>query len=364
MILNVGLRYDYFDPNTFVPSNLDDPLLSEYWDDPQNVETLYDLQNRLKGAVPADVKHQLSPRVGVSYPITENDVLHVTYGHYFQLPIFDFFYMNHGFDLRGAHKYMGNPNLGEEKTIAYEAGLEHGFNDYLKFSVTGFYKDITGLTDFKKTYFGNAYFWLRDNTDYTRVKGFEFTVTQRPWNNVSGLITYTYQIARGRASDGDESFQDNYANRKPRTEDYPLDSDQRHTARANLNFRIPANWGPAIGDNYLFGDWGIDLFWTYGSGTPYSSATNVPQPYTPPINDKNFPVSWRLDMRVDKGFKLYKSLVSNFFVEVRNLTNRANIETTVDVERYELTGEPGGQFANPTVYDDPRRILLGMEVKF
>ena len=69
-------------------------------------------------------------------------------------------------------------------------------------------------------------------------------------------------------------------------------------------------------------------------------------------------------MRVDKGFKLYKSLVSNFFVEVRNLTNRANIETTVDVERYELTGEPGGQFANPTVYDDPRRILLGMEVKF
>jgi len=364
MILNIGLRYDYFDPNTVVPANVNDPLLQEYLDDPQNVETMFDLKKRLKGAVDAKYKQQLSPRIGVSFPITERDVLHVTYGHYFQLPMFSYFYGNHGYDLRGAHKYMGNPNLEEEKTVAYEAGLEHGFNDYLKLSVVGFFKDIANLVTYNKTYFSNAFYWLFKNSDYARVKGFEFTLTQRTWRGLSGMVTYTYQIARGRASDGYQTFLDDYYNRKPRTEDFPLDWDQRHTARVDINYRVPTDWGPVVGDYHLLGDWGFNFFWTYGSGTPYTGVSNVPQPEIPPINDKTFPESWRIDVRFDKGFSIYKTYKADFFVEVRNLTNRANIESTTDVERYELTGEPGGQFANPEVYASPRRILLGMEVTF
>lgn len=367
MILNIGLRYDYFDPNTVVPDNINDPLLQQYLDDPQNVETMFDLPKRLKGAVDAKYKQQLSPRIGISFPITENDVLHVSYGHYFQLPMFSYFYGNHAYDLRGAHKYMGNPNLKEEKTVAYEAGLEHGFNDYLKLSVVGFFKDIANLTTYKKTYFSNAFYWLFTNSDYARVKGFEFTLTQRPWRGLSGVITYTYQIVRGRASDGYQTFLDDYYNRKPRTEDFPLDWDQRNTARANINYRVPADWGPVVSDYHLFGDWGIDFFWTYGSGTPYTGVSSVPQPEIPPVNDKTFPESWRIDLRFDKGFNIYKTYKTNFFVEVRNLTNRADIieePADFDVERYELTGEPGGQFANPDVYTTPRRVLLGMEITF
>ena len=367
MILNLGLRYDFFDPKTVVPANLSDPLLQDYLDDPQNVETMFEPENRLKGPVDAKTKQQISPRVGISYPITEKDVLHVTYGHYFQLPQMFYMYMNHAYDIRGAHKYMGNPDLEEEKTIAYEAGLEHGFNDYLKFAVTGFYKDITNLITYDKTYFGNAFFWLYSNSDYARVKGFEFTVTQRPWRGLSGVITYTYQIARGRASDGYQTFQDDYDNRKPRTEDFPLDWDQRHTARVNLNYRVPGDWGPAISNYHFLGDWAIDAFWTYGSGTPYSSTISVPQPELPPMNDKLFPEAWRLDMRFDKSFNIYKTYKTNFFVEVRNLTDRTNLNDEYpefDAERYDLTGQPGGQFGDPDVYDAPRRIMLGMEFVF
>jgi outer membrane receptor protein involved in Fe transport len=364
MILNIGMRFDYFNPKTVVPSSVSDPLLQEYALDPSNIETIFDLEERLKGAAPADIKKQLSPRIGISYPITEQDVLHVTYGHYFQLPMFDFFYNNHGYDLRGAFKYIGNPDLEVEKTIAYEAGLEHGFNDYLKLSVTGFYKDISNLTSYTKMEFGAGVLYLRTNRDFARVKGFELALSQRPWNNISGVITYTYQIARGRASDEYQTFLDDYRNRKPRTEDYPLDSDQRHTARANLNYQIPGKWGPAFGDYHPFGDWGVDLFWTYGSGTPYTAATNVPQPAIPDINGENLPYTWRLDLRIDKGFSLYKTLKADFFVEIRNVTDRADIEDVYDVERYDLYGEPGGQFGNPGVYSTPRRILLGMEVTF
>ncbi len=133
MIVNVGLRYDYFDPKTVVPFNYLQPLNPGYdnANDPRYGQTR-DLEARLRNPVSAKKKQQLSPRIGISYPITEKDVLHVTYGHYFQLPVFDDFYTNHAFDLRGAFKYIGNPNLSEQKTISYEAGIDHGFNDYTK----------------------------------------------------------------------------------------------------------------------------------------------------------------------------------------------------------------------------------------
>ena len=361
MIVNVGLRYDYFNPKTVVPFNFYDPLNAGYdnVNSPLYTQT-WDLQARLKNPVPAKKKQQLSPRVGISYPITDKDVLHVTYGHYFQLPVFDDFYTNHAFDLRGAFKYIGNPNLSEEKTIAYEAGIEHGFSDYLKLSVVGFYKDIADLINHTR-YLNNvtgAVFWINSNEDYARVKGFELTFTQRPWHNLSGVLSYTYQIARGKNSDKTQSFLDSYANRKPRTEDFPLDWDQRHTTKANLNYRIPASEG------VLLGDWGLDAVYYYGSGRPYTGTATVVPPNLPDINDKRFPAEWRIDLRVDKGVSVYKQYNLNAFVEIQNVTDRANVTNAIDLEKYELTGNPMGQFGDPSVYSTPRRILFGMQLSF
>jgi outer membrane receptor protein involved in Fe transport len=363
MILTVGLRFDFFNPKAWVPANSEDPLLAQYLD-ANNSQDMFSPAKRLKGAAPAKIKQQLSPRVGISFPITEMDVLHISYGHYFQLPMYDIFYMNSAYDLRGAFKYIGNPNVHEEKTIAYEVGLEHGFNDYLKLAVTGFYKDIADLADYKKVTFANGVFWVRSNSDYARVKGFEFTLTQRPWHNLSGVVTYTYQIARGRTSANDLNFTNDYFNRKPLTEDFPLDSDQRHTARANVNYRIPNNWGPTIAKYPFLGDWGFDFYWNFGSGTPYTGSTNVQPPNIPPTNNKTFPTSWSIDVRADKGFDIYKTLSTTFFVEVRNITNKANILATNDALRYGLTGYPAGQFGDTNAYSATRRILLGLEMNF
>jgi outer membrane receptor protein involved in Fe transport len=361
MIVNVGLRYDYFDPKTVVPFDYYDPLNTGYdnINDPRYTQT-WDLEARLKNSVPAKKKQQLSPRVGISYPITDKDVLHVTYGHYFQLPVFDDFYTNHAFDLRGAFKYIGNPNLSEEKTVAYEAGIEHGFNDYVKLSVVGFYKDIADLVNHKKyqNLQTGGIFWINTNSDYARVKGFELTLTQRPWHNFSGVVSYTYQIARGKASDKTQAFLDDYASRKPRTEDFPLDWDQRHTVKADVNYRTPITRGPVLGD------FGFDLAWVYGSGRPYTGTATVVPPNLPDINDKRFPSSWSLDLRVDKGVNIYKNYKVNAFVEIQNLTDRADIIAANDLERYELTGDPAGQFYDPSVYTTPRRILMGMQLAF
>jgi outer membrane receptor protein involved in Fe transport len=367
MIVNVGLRYDYFDPKTIVPFSFLDPLNPGY-NDVNN--PLYgevgDLAARLKNPFPASVKQQISPRVGLSFPITEKDVLHVTYGHYFQLPVFDDFYTNQAFDLRGAFKYIGNPNLGAEKTVAYEAGIEHGFNAYTKLAVTGFFKDIADLVNHRRYVnpsTGNI-FWINSNSDYARVKGFEITLSQRPWHNFSGIVTYTYQIARGKSSDKTQDFLDNYYGWTPRTEDFPLDWDQRHTAKADVNWRSPKTMGPA------FGDFGIDVVFTFGSGRPFTGTSNVLPPNLPPINNKRFPNSYQLDLRVDKGIDFYRGLNLDAFVEIQNVTNRANINLNsvnndnFNVQYYEVSDNPAGQFGDPTYYTTPRRILAGIQMEF
>ena len=367
MIVNIGMRYDYFDPKTVVPYDYLAPLNPGYNDvnNPLYGET-WDLRARLKNPVSASQKQQLSPRIGISFPITERDVLHVTYGHYFQLPVFDDFYTNHAFDLRGAFKYIGNPNLSEQKTVAYEAGIDHGFNDYLKLAVTGFFKDIADLINHRRFYNQETgdIFWINYNSDYARVKGFEVTLSQRPWKGLSGIATYTYQIARGRASDKTQTFLDDYYNRMPRTEDFPLDWDQRNTFKADVNYATPEAWG------MILGDLGLDVVYTFGSGRPYTGTSRVIAPNIPPINDKRFPNYFQIDMRISKGFKVYESVRVDAFAAIQNLTDEANINLNVtnddnfDAEYYDDTGNPAGQYGDPSYWTRPRRILLGAQLQF
>ena len=393
MIFSFGARFDYFDPKTWVPYDPSDALKQEYND--KETGAVFDPKERFKNPVRAEKKYQVSPRVGVSFPITEKDVLRFSYGHYFQMPILDDLYNNHAYDLSGAHKYIGNPDLDEQKTVAYEAGLDHGFSDYLRLSVTGFYKDISGLVNFywvKNPEVG-TFFNRYTNTDYARVKGFEVSLMQRPWRGVSGQIAYTYQMATGKSSTTNSGFLDHYYGRKPRTEDWNLDWDQRHTVNAVVSYEIPEDWGPESFGAHLLGDWYTSVIFNYGSGIPYSSGTNPPTPELPPINDKRYPSSYNIDARLEKGFSLFGNLSTSFFVEVYNLTNAKNLKDIKDITRYvdskdlddfadpngtaeqqeawsryvrDHGGEinANGQFDDPSTWSDPRRFILGMQVEF
>ena len=89
LILNVGLRYDYFtsdadySTDVFYPSPNNPSLPSTV--DPST------LLAHAKG------KHQWSPRVGVSFPITDKGIIHFSYGHFFQMPPFSYLYANPDF---------------------------------------------------------------------------------------------------------------------------------------------------------------------------------------------------------------------------------------------------------------------------
>ena len=65
MIMNLGVRYDAFVPSDSSISNLVYPEA---------------------GKTKANNKIMVSPRVGVSLPITEKGIFHFSYGHFYQMP--------------------------------------------------------------------------------------------------------------------------------------------------------------------------------------------------------------------------------------------------------------------------------------
>jgi outer membrane receptor protein involved in Fe transport len=77
MVINIGVRYDYFDPNTVYPSQ---------WRNPANQLDFPDNPERMSTYLKTTPKAQISPRLGLSYQLGRTAVLHFSYGHFFQMP--------------------------------------------------------------------------------------------------------------------------------------------------------------------------------------------------------------------------------------------------------------------------------------
>ncbi|MDD5764638.1 MAG: TonB-dependent receptor [Candidatus Marinimicrobia bacterium] len=364
IIALIGLRFDYFDPNgggdgVNYPADYNNPY-SEL-----DTSGLPILINPKKPSA----KSQFSPRIAISHPITERDVIHFSYGHYFQRPDAYYLYRNMYFQaLTKVGNYVGNPNIDPEKTVAYEIGVEHLFSDDIKGSITGYYKDVTNLMNWYK-YIGenlqgieiNVY----GNADYGNMKGLEFALTKRIGKFWGGSLNYTFSVAKGRSStssSGAGAFSDS------RRLNY-LSFDQTHTLNANLTLCTPKDeiFGLRFYNYKPFTNWHANFQFKYGSGLPYSSYG------TGKVNDKRLPATFNTDLRLSKQVAVAGADV-NVFLDVFNLFNRLNVDWIGSSMYYGQTGDPtivldetlvgGGLVYNPQAYSDRRQYRFGVEVQF
>lgn len=360
MIVNAGLRYDMYNPDGVSPADPLDPLeLNDDGTIKLDKETYKVGLPIIKDPVKASTKHMISPRLGISYPITDRTKLHFTYGHYYQIPRGDDLYENLSFDMRGAIRRRGNPDLNPERTIGYEVGIVQQFTDDLTIDLTGFTKDIDQLVNSVHVDITNDYsYFLNDEFNgvahgiYGRVQGFELTI--RKWRTgrspVSGMLSYTYSVAKGKGSSRNLGYLTYYRQQPDVTESHPLAWDQRHIFSGTLDIQLPF-------------DAAVNLIGSYGSGLPYTP--NPRAPIKPDINSKRYPATYNVDALISKRSRI-GGLTYTLFVDIRNVFNTKNLDDILDAVTYDRYGIPlsSQKHSHPLSWSSPRLVMMGVSLDF
>ena len=345
IILNLGLRYDFYDPKASYVSN------------PFNKTETAD----------SEIQTAFSPRVGIAYPILENMVFHFAYGQFFQRPEYQILYENLTREFGTGEPLFGNPNLKPEKTSSYELGLLTSLGNDATIQTTFFSKKIEDLIGVSWNYQPIPYASYV-NEDFATVRGFEVSAD---WGNqnIYASANYTFSIAEGSSSSQQERYSGAFDIVGTQSLKYlPLDFDRRHTANAQLTFRFGNDEGPWGFLPEVFENFRINLVAKYGSGLPYTFNPARAR-YVPEQNNSRLQETIFINLLVRKDFYIGDYYIS-IFADVRNLLDRDNIRSVYsatgspDFSGALLRGETEDYMQNPTNYFSPRTIYLGVNLGF
>lgn len=305
LILNVGLRYEFFD------------AASDY-----NYDYSKNLTDSLSGYMdayltPTKVKHMLSPRFSVSYPITDRGVIRFSYGHFYQIGSLSSLYEN---DVRWVPNIstiptFGNPNVNPQKSVQYEIGLQQQLTDDFKFDLTAYYKDVSDYIFTQTVYTEKArQYKVLTNLAYSNVRGVTLSFLKRrsPGGMFAATLDYTFQIAEGNRTQPEEDLFFSEASGK-QTETYlvPLDFDRPHLINGTLTLMDPDSWT-------------IGVIYNIQAGTPYTPA--LPPSLSTITYEQNSSyksMQWQVDLKFEKYFKI-GAFSYSVFLHINNLFDTQN----------------------------------------
>jgi outer membrane receptor protein involved in Fe transport len=359
LVLNAGVRFDLWEPNAPVP------------DDFQAVTNPEDGIRLATGFVDAKRSMQLSPRVGLAFPISSRGVLHVSYGRFFQVPRFSYIYTNSEFEVQlgDLETIMGNADLKPERTTAYELGLQYALTSSWKVEATIYYKDIKNLlgqeiitTVDKKVYARYI------NRDYGNTRGFAFSLLRQFADQFGLTIDYTYQVARGNASDPNAVFFNNQTRppMEPEKQVIPLNWDQRHSLNGSVIMGDPSGFT-------------LSIIGRFSTGQPYTPSNPGSQLTSQLANSESKPVRMNLDINLSKRIQI-AGLETRLYAKGFNVLDRLNAKSVYSstgnaFHPYRTLGEAevlaqnpnftvGEVDLRPDFFDPPRRIIFGLDIRF
>lgn len=303
LIVNAGLRFDYFEPDFVVPRDYT-LFQDETIPDPDNPGQT--ISNRIQ----ADPAYQFSPRFGVAFPISETGVMRFSAGLFFQTPQLNLLYVNNEFDRnQGASAYtLGNANLEPERTLQFEVGLQQGITESMGLDLTVFSKDIRELAG-QTVVRGNIGVPVGrlENIDYGTVKGFTLSLYERGKGQLAWTIDYTLQFASGSASDPSERFNRFVANAEDIVRINRLNWDKRNVLNNSIT------WTSKFGLT-------LSAINTLQSGSPYTTIRDDISSLIP--NNEDTPTWFNSDIRAYYKPPSFKHN-AEFFVQVDNLLDSA-----------------------------------------
>ncbi|HES58935.1 MAG TPA: TonB-dependent receptor, partial [Caldithrix sp.] len=353
LVINAGVRFDYFDPDGKIPNDFENP------DGPDQDKP--------------EISYKISPRLGLAYPISATGAIHVSYGHFFQAPNFLYLYTNPEFDIdplqssvsdppQSTKNIIGNANLKPQQTTIYELGIQQQIGDLYGISLTVFFKDLRNLIGTKIYSTQEGFRYARYfNRDYGFIRGLTLDIEKRYSQGFALNLDYTYQIAKGNASDPNTAFLDEQAGKQTVTQFVPLNWDRRHQINGALRLGNPKNLV-------------VSVIARYGTGMPYNPSQRISQPDIE--NGGRKPDIINVDLYLNKKL-MWRDLSYSVFIKIYNLFDRLNEQEVFgDTGRATYTTEPlyagGGRprglntldqyYVRPNYYSAPRRVLIGLEI--
>lgn len=315
MIANVGVRADYMwygdkaynlDPD-FIFNNLPYSL-NEF----RNNELSF---SHLQTGDQVS-KFYLSPRLGISHPITTTSKVFFNYGHFYQAPVLDQIYT-----VRPQGRGAVIPNLEAEwpRTISYELGFEIGILRNYIMTFTGYYKDVANQLSLQ-----NIVSWDEDNNiqtyannSYADIRGVELRLQKTVGEWFRGWSALEYSSRSIGFTGLRYVFEDPLRAREQRETVSDQRSEPTPSVTANITFSTPVGFGPRLLGNYFFGGWRLNINQAWSDGGRYlvnPEARVGQRRYVEAID------YWNTDVQLSKDFEVYSHTIG-FFAQVTNLTN-------------------------------------------
>ena len=354
MIMNLGIRYDAFVPNDSTIANL-----------------LYPEADQKE----AKTKTMVSPRIGVSLPITDKGIFHFSYGHFYQMPTLRNLYRESYFGA-GLAPTVGNPDLKPEKTVLYEFGFQQQFGNLIGMDFNVFHKDIRELLAlqsirYNSPNYGPSNYSIYLNKDYGSARGLTLSITKRydPVSRTSLWVDYTYQKSEGNSVNSGSFYFSALSGTEEEKLIVPLSWDQSHLLNTTLIVGDPSK--TTLG---IIGK--ISTGWPYTPSIP--NANFIPKP-----NSGRKPVQRNVDAKLETRVSVKGYRVA-LFVRVYNLFDlrneryvfddtgtakytyeyRSNQESEQLIENYGMPGLHTWEdyVTRPNYYSAPRSFKVGLSL--
>ena len=320
MIANFGVRVDYNEPNC---EWFDVDRYSRYFTAALKPKLLEEAPKQTaKGHL------LIQPRLGVSHPITEEAKLYFNYGHFYSMPSSNSMYQIDWARPSYPLRRIGNPSAKIPRTISYELGVEYNVRNLFLIHLAGYYKDTADQTGtvYYESYDSLVNYSTYENRHYADVRGFELRLDKRFGRFITGWLNYNYMVTTSGEIGRDRNYEDprlqrQYGDENP-IQKRPL---ARPIARANINIRTPADWGPGpvIGGVKILGDIHLSTLYTWRAG---SYMTWDPLITDELVNNLQWKGSTSVDQRISKRLRFGKYSVQ-IFADINNVLNIKRIST-------------------------------------
>jgi outer membrane receptor protein involved in Fe transport len=227
-----------------------------------------------------------SPRLGVSYYLTERLSLNASYGSFYQTP--------------AAYQIALDPaNQLLKSSLATHAifGIEYLANEDLRATIEIYQKNLTSVV------VSNDTTNLLTNAGSGRAQGIEFSIQKKYTSGFVGSASYPYSFSQRQDGAGLPS--------------YDFEYDRPHI------INLIAGW--EAGNN-----WQIGFKWQFASGNPYTPVVGTIKKggifyvIDGARNSARYPDYHKLDIRIDKKF-VFSSFTLTAYLDLWNVYNRTNV---------------------------------------